>query len=144
LSNAQSISIDVEIAAPPDVVFTAWTNPDHLAEWLADTVTVDARVGGSYRLETEGPEEMPGLHICSGTYREIVPNKRIVKTWKYEAPDDGDDVNTLVSIDLEPTGFGTLMRFSESGDGLETDEDREFSVEAWTGAFDALRALVED
>lgn len=144
MAAGDSISIDVEIAAPPDIVFIAWTDPDHLAEWLADTVTVDARVGGAYRLETEGPEEMPGTHVCSGTYTEIVPNQRIVKTWKYESPDDGDDINTVVTILLEKSDFGTRMRFTETGDGLETDEDREFSIDAWTGAFDALRALVED
>lgn len=138
------ITIAVHLNAPPDRVFQAWTTPADLEEWLADRATVNPSVGGSYRLETDGGEEMPGLHICSGTYTEIIPGWRIVTSWRYEGPDPADTVDTTITVDLEADDSGTTMRFREAGGGLVTEDDRALSIEAWSGAFDALAALVEE
>lgn len=144
MTHEQAIAIEVTLAAPPDAVFRAWTTPADLEEWLADRAEVDPRVGGAYRLVTDGSDEMPGPHICSGTYQEIVPGRRIVKSWRYEGPNPEDIVETVITVDLVADADGTVMRFREEGEGLETDEDRAFSIDAWSGAFEALQALVEE
>ena len=51
-----------------------------------------------------------------GVYREVVPNRRLVHTWRWE----GSDVESLVTIELEPESAGatrltlTNSRFADA------------------------------
>lgn len=69
--------------APRELVFAAWTEPAHLAEWwgpfgYSTRATVDARAGGAYELvmRNAAGDEYP----MRGVYREFVANERIVYT----------------------------------------------------------------
>ena len=132
------------IKAPPNEVFRAWTEPALLTQWLATRAEADPRVGGRYRLESDGGADMPGVHVCSGEYLEVAPDERIAKTWVYEGPNPDDTGETMVTVRLFPIddGRSTEMQFREEGQGLGTDEDREFSLQAWTTAFDELDRIL--
>jgi uncharacterized protein YndB with AHSA1/START domain len=129
--------------APVHDLFRAWIEPARLAEWLATRAEVDPRVGGHYRLESDGDESAPGVHVCHGEYLEFVPDRRIVKSWIYEGPNPADTTRSRVSVDFTAADDHTTeIRFREEGQGLGTDEEREFSRRAWSTAFDELeRAL---
>lgn len=74
------------IKAPADSVYAAWTDPAQLKQWFAPEQVrtrdfrADACVGGTYRWELVTPEgeEMAAF----GEYRELIPGKKIVFTWK--------------------------------------------------------------
>jgi uncharacterized protein YndB with AHSA1/START domain len=89
--------------APRDLVFEAWTNPEHVRHWWglrASTMLLceaDVRPGGSWRYVTTGSdgEEVP----FAGVYREITAPERLVYTEVYDvAPFNSGDpaVNTVV------------------------------------------------
>ncbi len=93
------ILITRSFSAPAHLVYRAWTTPELIKRWWsakrgAVTVAdVDLRVGGTWRwvMETENGMEV-GFH---GTYRELVPNARIVCTEVYEGFPDGAALNRL-------------------------------------------------
>ena len=66
-------------AAPREVLFEAWTNPEHLARWWDPSserlawCDIDLRPNGTFRFVPRGA--MPPF---IGTYREIVPPERLV------------------------------------------------------------------
>ncbi len=70
--------------APRQLVFKAWTNPKHMAQWWGPrTFTnpvcgLDVRPGGAYRIVMRGADgaEYP----LKGVYREIVEPERLVMT----------------------------------------------------------------
>jgi len=75
--------------APRALVWDAMTKPEHIKRWLFGppgwTMTEceeDLRVGGSFRWawRSDDGQEM----ALSGTYREIVPHERIVRTEAFE------------------------------------------------------------
>jgi uncharacterized protein YndB with AHSA1/START domain len=71
--------------APRDLVFKAWTDPEHLARWwgphgFSNTCNLDVRSGGKYRIVMHGPPRHPGDFPMSGVYQEIVPPERLVYT----------------------------------------------------------------
>src|SRR5688572_29632086 len=81
-------TVDVEITrifdAPPELVWKAWTEPEHFMRWwgpkdfTSPAAKMDLRVGGKYLACMRTPE---GQDMWStGTYREIVPLERIVYT----------------------------------------------------------------
>jgi uncharacterized protein YndB with AHSA1/START domain len=84
--------------APRELVFDAFTNPEHVPHWFGPRgwsvpeCQIDLRPGGAWRYVLRGPngEEM-GM---SGVYKEITPPERVVTT---ESFDDypGESVNTL-------------------------------------------------
>ncbi len=73
-----------EFDAPRRLVFAAWTDPKHLANWWGpkDFTTpvceMDLRVGGALRIVMRGPDGVG--YPMSGTFREIVVPERLVIT----------------------------------------------------------------
>jgi len=70
--------------APRELVFKAWTDPEHLERWFAPrgcAVTfkqIDLRQGGSFHSCIRTPDGHDCW--CRGVYREIVEPERIVYT----------------------------------------------------------------
>jgi uncharacterized protein YndB with AHSA1/START domain len=140
-----TIEIVRQFKAPPSAVFRAWTDPAVLMRWLAQKADSDPRMGGHYRLETDEPGDVLEPHVCSGEYREFVPDQRLVMTWIYNGPHPEDLAESLISIDFAAIdGDATEIHFREVGEGLATDEERDYSRAAWQEAFNNLdRAIIE-
>ena len=110
-----------QLDAPRELVFQAWTDPDHL-QWFADTAasrstsrhptTVDLRVGGAWRLQMVESEDRS--YTTGGVYREIVAPEKLAFTWGAvdgwppidpASPDEGP----IVTVNLKDTGGTTEM-----------------------------------
>ena len=133
--------------APRDLVFKAWTDPEHMAKWggpegySATTVELDARPGGAWRLGMRSPEG--DEHLQGGEIREIVPPERLVYTFAWEEADGSPGHETLVSITLAehgPNATQTLMTFRQGT--FENVESRDGHREGWDSAFNVLDAFL--
>lgn len=91
--------------APRELVFEAWTNPEHLRKWLLGmgNVTmpvcdVDLRPGGQYRYGWRDDAEWE-MEI-TGVYQEVAPPERIVSidSWGGDWP---ETTNTVVFEDMD-------------------------------------------
>lgn len=84
----------------PKLLFEAWTQPEHIRHWWGCDGTqviacdVDLREGGNWRIVARMPSNgAPGCdgdQIFSGTYKEIIPGRRLVYSECYEAPQFGN------------------------------------------------------
>lgn len=104
------ITVRRRFAAPPARVFAALTNPDLLRQWMSASgrelveCQVDLRPGGSYRYVFRSSKGATfGMY---GTYREVVPGRRIVHTEAYDGYDWEPLVTTTV---LRDDGGGTTL-----------------------------------
>ncbi|HEY3741256.1 MAG TPA: SRPBCC domain-containing protein, partial [Bryobacteraceae bacterium] len=97
------------IDAPRDLVFAAWTDPKHLAEWWGPegftnpVCEVDARSGGRILIQMRSPEgfEYP-MH---GSFTEIVEPERIVFLSGVDRPESGlqfEIRNTVTLVEAGP------------------------------------------
>ena len=83
-ATAQQIEITRVYDAPRELVWRAWTEPEELVQWWGppgwstplETVTMDVRPGGDFRLTSVSDEgvEMPVI----GVYREVAEQERLV------------------------------------------------------------------
>jgi len=95
-----------EFDAPRELVFEAWTDPKHLAQWwgpngfTTTTSAFDMRPGGVWRFVMHGPDGCDYENRI--TFDEIVKPERLV----YHHG-GGDDV--------EPVQFRTTVTFEELG-----------------------------
>ena len=125
-----TVLAEIFIAAPPERVFEAISNPSQTAKWwgakglyrLSET-TADVRPGGKWRSAGFGDDGTP-FHV-EGEYLEVNPPRRLVHTWtsSYMGP-----VKTVVYWDLQPqpvhglhpggprkAGTGTLVKLRHEG-----------------------------
>lgn len=102
------------VNGPPRIVFEAWRNADLFRRWWVPkamsasllSCDVDMRTGGGYRLVFRFPGSDQTMAFF-GTYKEVVPNKRIV--WTNEESDQG----AVTTVTLEEHGGRTLLTFHE-------------------------------
>ena len=129
-----SVVINRTINAPRERVFEAWTNPAHLHRWWAvqedftvPIAEVDLRIGGSYRLGMQVPDQEQPF-IVTGVYREISPPEKLVFTWKWEAAPppyaaDWVPTETLVTIEFFDRDGSTEVRLTHEMFPDETMRD---------------------
>jgi uncharacterized protein YndB with AHSA1/START domain len=107
VSHPRSIIGIREFDAPRDLVFSAWTDPKHLAQWwgpngfTTTTHSFDMRPGGVWRFVMHGPDGRDYQNRI--TYEDVVPPERIV----YRHGGGGEDV--------EPVQFKTTVTFEDLG-----------------------------
>ena len=68
--------------APPELVFLAWTDPQHLAQWWGPkdftnpVCELDARPGGACRIVMRSPQGVD--YALKGFFLQIIPPERLV------------------------------------------------------------------
>ena len=119
--------LDRVVDVPSDLVWKAWTEPEHLKHWLAprpwrvSECKVDLRPGGLFHFLMEGPDGGRSDNVCC--YLEIVPQRRLVWTdtliagWR---PAANAFFGMTAVIALEPMGrqtryVATVLHRDEEG-----------------------------
>ncbi len=133
--------------APRALVWRAWTSPEIMVLWMGPVEwpmvsgSADFRVGGAWRACLRSPDTGEDLWQ-GGVYREIVPEERLVFTFKWdESHEDGPPVDTLVTVVLsDAPGGGTLMDFTH--EGLKSEQSLTGHRHGWTSTFDRLEAFL--
>lgn len=104
--------------APPARVYKAFLDPAALSKWIAPagyTCTVhslDAKVGGVFRMSfTEF--DSGGVNSFGGTYLELVPDRKLRYTDKFDDPNFAADIE--VTVTLKEGMGGTDVAITQSG-----------------------------
>lgn len=135
---------EVWIAAPPERVFEALTDPDEVTRWWAvpgayatTEAEIDLRPGGHYRFA--GTSVAQRAFEVVGEYLRIEPPLRLEYTWN---PDwDDKATGSVVSFRLEAHDGGTRLAVEHTGFGSEKSytEHRD----GWPAVLAGLRGFVE-
>lgn len=139
----RSVTLTRRFAASPDTVWAAWTTEAALRTWYAPLegwivgdATVDARVGGGYRV-TFGPEPDGDLYVEEGSYTIVDPVVRLA--WDARLTGEGVTEESRIEIGFAADGDGTVLTIVESGLSEQSVADHETG---WTGALDRLEEFV--
>jgi uncharacterized protein YndB with AHSA1/START domain len=128
--------------APASLVFEAWTKPELMQRWWVPkslgmtllSCEMDVRVGGKYRLQFKHPAAPEPLAFF-GTYKEVVPNARLV--WTNEESPDG----SITTVTFEEKGGKTTLRIHElfpSKEAFEVNAGMENVLRETFGQLDDL------
>lgn len=109
---------EIEIDAPPEKVFEAFTNPAELAAWWGSPDTyrtrdwqVDLRPGGRWSCIAASTQGGPESEV-RGEYTEVDPPRALAFTW---APSWEQGRVTQVKLTFEPIATGTRVRLVHWG-----------------------------
>jgi uncharacterized protein YndB with AHSA1/START domain len=98
--------VERRVDAAPPAVYAYLTDSERWARWQGEEATIDAQPGGLFRVRM-------GNGMCArGQFVELVPHKRVVFTWGWIDLPDLPPGSTVVEIDLEDDGDGTLIRLT--------------------------------
>lgn len=86
MSNQHDLVLERTLKAPRDLVWKAWTDPEHLKRWFApkpyeiSEMELDLRPGGVFRLRMIGPDGFDTGHGNPGCVLEVVEGEKLVWT----------------------------------------------------------------
>jgi uncharacterized protein YndB with AHSA1/START domain len=140
-----TLEVNRVLAAPPEVVFGAFSDANVLARWWGPkgftipSAEFDPRVGERYRIEMQPPEG-DRFHL-TGEFREVDPPRRLAYTFLWDPPDP-DDLETLVALSLRDLGGSTEVSLTQGP--FKTEARLELHRDGWTDTLDKLERLLAD
>jgi uncharacterized protein YndB with AHSA1/START domain len=144
LAEKPSLNLQRRYPVAPEKVWRAWTDPQALKQWwgpggpeAVSLVQLDVRVGGRFRILFGGPRGDD--HEVQGTYREVVPSRRLAFTWTW--PRTTPERESLVTITFNAVGGGTELDFVHA---QHFDEKvRDGHLQGWSEAFVKLDRFLQ-
>jgi uncharacterized protein YndB with AHSA1/START domain len=132
-------------AAPRELVFDAFTKPEHFSVWFGtaavpvplETLHMDVRVGGTWTAVMQLPDGT--TKDWEGEYREVDRPSRLAFTLTDQI---GVDAGEPVTVDLREVEGGTEMTFWQARHGF-SDEEIEMVTAGYGAFFDELQRIVE-
>jgi uncharacterized protein YndB with AHSA1/START domain len=107
---ADEIVREIHIAAPPQTVFSYFTDPVKILRWKGDDATLDPRPGGVYRLV------LADQNVVRGEYVSVTPYSQIVFTWGWEGENSPLPPGaSTVEINFVADEIGTLVLLRHYG-----------------------------
>ena len=110
-----SLQVNQFISSERKKVFKAWTDAELVKKWLCPeechvlSNEAEVSVGGSYRESMQCSDD---IHTVFGTYREIVPDRKLVFTHQWDEPEASE---TIVVVDFIDARGGSVVTLSQQG-----------------------------
>ena len=144
--SGRTLTIEKTLDAPIDLVWEAWTDPEHVANWWApngmsmEVVVYDFRVGGSWKYAMPMPDG--NQFISEGTFKEIVEKKKIVTSADFKPMTEDVEMHILFEADGDKTHL-TFSVVHETVEYCKQQEEMGF-YNGWGSALDRLASLLGD
>ncbi len=124
------ISASVRIAAPPEVVFPYFTDPQLIVTWIGERAELDACPGGTFAVDF-------GSTTALGSYVTVEPPHRVIFTWGIPQDATLPPGSSTVEVVFVADGGDTIVHLTHR----DLPADREPShLEGWERCLAALVA----
>jgi uncharacterized protein YndB with AHSA1/START domain len=139
-----SLEIKRFINAPRAQIYAAWTDAAELKKWFGPDwvqtreIVAEARVGGKFRWDLitgDGREK-----TIEGEYREIIPGKKIVFTWRHCDDEAWVNRSSIVTVELSDRHGGTELQLTHVQ--LPSEESRDDHHKGWNSVLDRLEKFL--
>lgn len=143
---SRTLTIEKTFEAPVDLVWEAWTKPEHVAKWWAphgmplEVIEYDFTIGGKWKYQMSMPDGNP--FISEGTFKEIVAKKKIVTSADFKPMTEDVELH----ITFQAKGDKTFLVFSvvhASQEYRKQQEEMGF-YNGWGSALERLDTLLHD
>jgi uncharacterized protein YndB with AHSA1/START domain len=119
LDTTKNLELHQHIPAKPEKVFEAWTRQEEMSWYCPENMTVisaeaDVKIRGKYRVSMKA--DSGKVYTFDGIYEEIVPNRKLVFTHRWE---ESEPVETHVTVEFAEANGGTEVTLKHEGIATE-------------------------
>ncbi len=119
MTNETDLVLERTLDAPVDLVWKAYTDPEHLKRWFAPKpyeiteIDLDLKPGGVFRIRMVGPDGFDTGHGTPGCVLEVIEGRKLVWTSalgpEYRPNESGEG--------CESFPMTAVITFADAGDG---------------------------
>ncbi|WP_378935823.1 SRPBCC family protein [Metabacillus herbersteinensis] len=124
----------IYIKCSPKTLFSFFTNPEKMVQWIGKNVLMDPTIGGKYRIDINGQD------IAIGEFKEIVPYEKVVWTWGWNDSDIMPPGSSTVEFNLIPHDGGTILELHHYNLPVEKFKS---NSNGWSHYMNRLQILAE-
>lgn len=103
----KEVTKSIWIDAPPDVVFSYFTDAEKVARWSGRRAEIDPVPGGVYRLD------MGVSGVVGGRFLSVEPGRSL--SWEVHAPEGVDAPPAVIEITITPEAGGSRVAVRQTG-----------------------------
>jgi uncharacterized protein YndB with AHSA1/START domain len=133
-SNPNDVQIEIYIQCQPETLFSFFTDPGKMKQWMGKNIMLEPTVGGHFRIDLNGHD------VALGEYLEVDPFKRIVMTFGWERSKLVPPGASKLIIELLPEQEGTKLIFIHAD---LPEEERVQHAKGWQQFMQALLLAAE-
>ncbi len=143
----RTLTIEKTFNAPLELVWKAWTEPEHLLKWWAPkgsdakVIAHDFRPGGTWKYSMPMPNGN-GEFITEGVYKEIVEFEKIITSANFKPMTHNVEMQCFFEADGDKTHF-TFNVVHETPEYCKQQEEMGF-YNGWGSVFQALEQLLAE
>ena len=143
--NSRTVTIERTFKAPLELVWEAWTKPEHIAHWWGPKgmdIKIEAHnfiVGGKWKYTMLMPDG--NEFISEGEYLEIEDGKKIVTTANFLPMTENVELHMMFEAKGEQTQFTFLV--VHPTEKYRIQQEKMGIYNGWGSAFDRLEAFLE-
>ncbi len=144
--NDRTVTIERTYDAPIDLVWEAWTNPEHIANWWGPK-GMNTRIlehnfedGGSWKYAMTMPDGND--FISEGTYVEITPKTKIITSADFKPMTQGVELHILLEADGDKTKF--TFKVIHPTEAYKIQQEKMGIYNGWGSTFDRLEAFLSE
>jgi len=120
MADGNDLVLERTLDAPIDLVWEAYTNPEHMKRWFApkpyeiSEIELDLKPGGVFRIRMVGPDGFDTGHGTPGCVLEVEDRRKLVWT---SALGPGYRPNELATEGCEAFPMTAVVTFADAGNG---------------------------
>lgn len=143
--NDRTVTIERTFDAPIDLVWAAWTKPEHIANWWSPKgittkiIEHEFKVGGKWKFVMPMPN---GIEFTAeGVYLEIVKNKKIVSKADFKPMTEGVEIQAIFKANGDKTDF--TFNVVHSTAEYRIQQEKMGILNGWGSVFNRLEDLLK-
>ncbi|MEQ9422955.1 MAG: SRPBCC domain-containing protein [Cyclobacteriaceae bacterium] len=142
----RTVTIKRTFDAPIELVWEAWTQPDHIAKWWSPkgiTTKIaehDFSVGGKWKFIMPMPDGKE--FIAEGVYKEIVKFEKIISHADFKPMTEGVEIQALFEADGNKTAF--TFNVVHATEEYKLQQERMGIQNGWGSVFNRLEELLTE
>ena len=143
--NNRTVTLKRTFDAPIKLVWGAWVQPEHIANWWGPkgmntkVLEHDFRVGGQWKYSMKMPDGND--FISDGEYTEIIELERICSLANFRPMTEGVEIQALFEADGDQTHF--TFNVIHPTEEYCRQQEKMGIMNGWGSVFDRLKTFVD-
>jgi len=143
-NDGRTITLKRTFSAPISLVWEAWTQPEHIAQWWSPKGITTKIIAHEFKVSGKWKYSMPMPNgqefIAEGEYLEIVEFEKIISAANFKPMTEGVEIQALFSANGNKTDF--TFNVVHPTEAYKIQQEKMGIMNGWGSVFERLGELL--